>query len=67
MRVIIDRFEKDFAVCEKEDMTMIDISRSKLPKEAKEGDILVVEEDNIKIDVEATKVRREELEKLFNS
>ena len=33
MRVIIDRFEKDFAICEKEDMTMIDISRSKLPKE----------------------------------
>ena len=66
MRVIIDRFEKDFAICEKEDMTMIDISRSRLPKEAKEGDILVVEEDNIKIDVEATKVRREELEKLFN-
>lgn len=67
MRVIIDRFEKDFAICEKEDMTMIDISRSKLPKEAKEGDILVVEDDNIIIDVEATKVRREELEKLFNS
>lgn len=67
MRVIIDRFEKDFAVCEKEDMTMIDISRSRLPKEAKEGDILIVEEDNIQIDVEATKVRREELERLFNS
>lgn len=67
MRVIIDRFEKDFAVCEKEDMTMIDISRSRLPKEAKEGDILVVEEDSIIIDVEATKVRREELERLFNS
>ena len=67
MRVIIDRFEKDFAICEKEDMTMIDISRSRLPKEAKEGDILVVEDDNIIIDVEATKVRREELERLFNS
>ena len=67
MRVIIDRFEESFAICEKEDLSIIDIPRSKLPQEAKEGDILLVEEDNIVIDVEATKIRRAELEKLFNS
>ena len=67
MRVIIDRFEKEFAVCEKDDMSMINIPRIELPQEAKEVDILVVEGDNIIVDVEATKIRREELEKLFNS
>lgn len=67
MRVIIDRFEKEFAVCEKEDMSMIDIPRNKIPQDAKEGDILLIEEDNINIDKEATAIRRAELEKLFNS
>ena len=67
MRVIIDRFEKEFAVCEKDDMSMINILRLKLPQEAKEGDILLVDGDNIIVDIEATKIRRAELEKLFNS
>lgn len=67
MRVIIDRFEESFAVCEKDDLSLIDIPRNKIPSEAVEGDILVIEEENIVIDVEATKARREELEKLFNS
>lgn len=67
MRVIIDRFEGNFAVCEKEDMSMTNIPKDKLPEEAKEGDILLIEVDNIVVDKEATKTRRAELEKLFNS
>jgi len=35
MRVVVDRFEGDYAVCEKEDRTMIDIDRKKLPKGCK--------------------------------
>lgn len=31
MKVIIDRFEANYAVCEEEDRTMIDIEKSKLP------------------------------------
>lgn len=66
MRLTIDRFEGDFAVCEKEDRTMIDIKRDKLPKEVKEGDILLVEGDNITIDIEATLDRKERIEKLMD-
>ncbi len=40
MKLIIDRFEGDYAVCEREDKTMMDIERSKLPEGVKEGSVL---------------------------
>lgn len=64
MKVIIDRFEGDFAVCEKEDKNMIDIERSKIPAEAKEGDALLVEDNKIIIDEEETKKREERIKDL---
>lgn len=67
MKVIIDRFEEGFAVCEDEDMSITYIPINKIPQEAIEGDILEVDGDNIIIDVEATQTRRAELEDLFNS
>ena len=66
MRIIIDRFEACFAVCEKEDKKMINIERKKLPKEAKEGDVIYINDDNIYIDVEETNKRRKEIEKMIN-
>ena len=71
MEIIIDRFEGKMAVCEKPDRTMVNISRSKLPAAAKEGDVLVVEGDNIRIDSAATEKRRQAAEEMmrrnFNS
>lgn len=64
MRVIIDRFEGDFAVCEKENREMIDIKRSTLPKGAKEGDVLQIDGDNIKIDTAETEKRKKEIDEL---
>ena len=64
MNVTIDRFEGEFAVCEKENRQMIDIEKSKLPEIAKEGDILNIKNDIITIDFEATKKRIKEIEKL---
>ncbi len=43
MKVIIDRFEGKYAVCEKKNLEMIDIEIDKLPKEVKEGDVLIIE------------------------
>lgn len=65
MRVIIDRFEGNFAVCEGEGRKMLDIERSRLPKEAAEGDVLVIEGDSIVIDREETEKRKKEIEKLM--
>jgi len=62
MKIVIDRFEGDIAVCEKEDVTMIDIKRTNLPKDAKEGDVLDICGDVIVIDIEETKKRREKIQ-----
>lgn len=63
MLVIIDRFEGDMAVCEKDDHTMIDIARINIPPAAREGDVLVLGE-TITIDVRETEKRQALLKKL---
>ncbi len=65
MKVIIDRFEGDFAVCEKHDRTMVTIRRDKLPTGAKEGDVLVIEGDTIKIDLSETAKRKKAADDLM--
>lgn len=64
MKVIIDRFEGSYAICEKEDRTMINIEKNKIPTEAKEGSVLSVTEDEIAIDEEDTKSRKKNIEEL---
>lgn len=70
--LIIDRFEGNFAVCEREDRTMQDVERSKIPAEAKEGDVLRIDEkiDTITVDWEETARRKEalknQMENLWN-
>ena len=64
MKVIIDRFEGSYAVCEKEDRTMMNISKDKIPSGAKEGDVLNINNDMITIDIEETEKRHKEIEKL---
>jgi hypothetical protein len=64
MKVIIDRFEGDFAVCEKENRQMINIEKSILPDLVKEGDVLRIKNEIITIDAEATVKRKKEIEQL---
>ena len=65
MRMVIDRFEGDYAVCERDDRTMLNINKNKLPAEAKEGDVLTVDGDAISIDLRETSKRKERAEKLM--
>ncbi|KPU44140.1 hypothetical protein OXPF_23070 [Oxobacter pfennigii] len=44
MKVIIDCFEGKFAICETDEKKMINIEKSRIPRDAKEGDVLKVEE-----------------------
>lgn len=64
MRIIVDRFEGDFAVVELEDGSVIDCPKALLPTNAKEGSII-----NITVDENATneKLQRvtERMNKLF--
>lgn len=59
MKVVIDRFEGDFAVCEKDDRSILNINRRDVPIDAKEGDVLNVDGDDINIDTDETSKRKE--------
>jgi hypothetical protein len=61
MKVIIDRFEGDYAVIELEDKTICNMPIKLLPEGAIEGSVLRIEVDN-----EATKNKKEEITKLMD-
>lgn len=66
-RYIIDHFEgEEFAVCENESLKRVDIKRSELPKNAKEGDALIYENGKYKIDKKRTEEMKKEIEKLMD-
>lgn len=64
MKLIIDRFEGKFAVCEDENKKLINIKKEDIPKEAKEGDVLVLVEHRYVIDYTNTENRKKYIEVL---
>lgn len=58
-KYIIDRFEGDYAVLEREKGGTIDVLKSDLP-EAREGDVILLENGFYRVDKEDT-LRRQEL------
>ncbi|KZE01961.1 MULTISPECIES: DUF3006 domain-containing protein [Bacillus] len=64
-RGIIDRFEGEIAVIEINNST-IDVLKSKLPSTAKEGDVLIIDDDNYTIDKDETAKRRREVQDLMD-
>ena len=64
MKVVIDRFEGNYVVCEKEDRTMLDIAKDKIPDIAKEGDVLIISDNSIIIDKVETELRKKQIEEL---
>jgi len=65
MIVIIDRFEGNYAVCEKENREMINIKRCKIPTSAKESDALSFNGDIITIDTNETETRKKQVQELM--
>ena len=63
MKGIIDRFEGKYAVVELEDGKMINIDKIQLPIGVEEGMVIHISE-SITIDIDETKKRKEEIEKL---
>lgn len=60
MKVIIDRFEGEFAIVELPDRSTVDMPKKLIPQDAKEGDVLVID-----IDKNATEERRKRIQKLM--
>ena len=66
MEVTVDRFEGDFAVCEKKNREMVDIPKTKLPPNTKEGDVLIISGDTITINSGKRKAREERIQNLMD-
>ena len=65
-RGIIDRFEGDYAVVEFDNEIMENIEKARLPVDAKEGDIILIENDCIFIDCIETENRKHNVNKLMD-
>lgn len=61
----IDRIEEDMAVCINDNNDIISVSLDELPKEIKEGDVLICEEEKYFIDNSETERIREEVRHLL--
>ena len=64
MELIIDRFEDEYAVCEDENKKILNINKSKIPKQAKEGDIIIYIDGKYILDKEKTLNRKKYIEEL---
>lgn len=65
MKLIIDRFEGNLAVCENENLETINLLE--YPDDAKEGDCLVLIDGKYVIDNDSTEKRRENAQNLLKS
>jgi hypothetical protein len=64
MKIVIDRFEGAFAVCENlATGEMMNIDKGMIPKEAKEGTVINLENGMAKIDADTTKERMEKIKR----
>lgn len=62
---IIDRFEGDYAVCECEDGSIIQLARSRMTSTAKEGDVLIPCGDTFEVDAVQTQQRHTRIQQLM--
>ena len=56
MHMIIDRFEGDFAVLEMAGGVMVNVPKTIIPPDAKEGSVLVIQVDTKETEVQLNKV-----------
>jgi hypothetical protein len=65
--VVVDRFEGNYAVCEDKNGEMINIDRTEIPQEAKEGSVLKIVDGGIEIDRIETTVRKNRILELMEA
>ena len=62
MKVIVDRIEGEYAICEQENRRMIDIPLKDIPFKVKEGDVFEINGDTYKFEAEEAKKRKKNIE-----
>ncbi len=66
MRLIVNRFEGDMAVCERSDQSMVDIEIGKLPSDVKTGDVLIEKDGKYELDLTQTEKREKCVQALMD-
>ena len=61
-RLIVDRLEEGYAVCEQEDRSMVRIPTDRLPAGVREGDVLAAQGSRYRQDPAAAQKRKDEIE-----
>ena len=61
-RLIVDRLEEGYAVCEQEDRSMVRIPTDRLPAGVREGDVLAAQGGRYRHDPAAAQKRKDEIE-----
>lgn len=67
MKYVIDRFEEDMAVLQREDGEIINVEISNLPKSAKESDCLKGGKNGYELDEKKTASTKKEIDDLVNA
>jgi hypothetical protein len=66
-KLIIDRFEGAYAICEVDDKSMVKIPKYRLPLDCKEGDCLILDSNEmVQKDNEATDHRNKHIKEKLN-
>lgn len=60
----IDRFEEEWAVLQDDDGRSVTVERSRLPAQARQGDLLVEKEGAYFVDEKETAARRERIRRI---
>jgi hypothetical protein len=67
MKVVVDRFEGEFAVCQElSTKRMMDIPKSRLPAGTREGSVLEISGDEVLLDQSETADREGRIKKLMD-
>nr|WP_314460570.1 DUF3006 domain-containing protein [uncultured Clostridium sp.] len=66
MQYIIDRIERNIVICEEESGSKVKFSLEDIPKEAREGDVLLNINGAFQIDGEETDRRRQKMREKLN-
>ncbi|NLL72763.1 MAG: DUF3006 domain-containing protein [Clostridiales bacterium] len=63
-KYIVDRFEGDYAICEDQHNIFVNIRKSNLPSDVKEGDCLIMKDDgSFALDIDESKARIQNISK----
>lgn len=67
MKYVIDRIEDNIVVCQNlETKEMVEIEKKLLPQNIKDGNVLLFENNEYKLDLDEEQIRRKRIRERFN-